>query len=209
MQRTAAENKKEFIELLEKYVKRDGIENLITYLDEQSDFFTSPASTKYHGSYEGGLVEHSLNVYYSLLDEMKFIYGNNWTTVWSLESVAIVGLLHDLCKAGRYKKGFRNVKNENGTWETKEVYEYRQDSFRMGHAALSLNIIQKFIILTDEEAQAIYWHMGAFDTSQYSSPADLSAAFSSNTLAFALHQADMIATHIVENENFKPVQIES
>ena len=92
MQRTAAGNKKEFIELLEKYVKRDGIENLITYLDEQSDFFTSPASTKYHGSYEGGLVEHSLNVYYSLLDEMKFIYGNNWTTVWSLESVAIVGL---------------------------------------------------------------------------------------------------------------------
>lgn len=201
--------KDEFISLLRDNVKRDGVENLINYLTEQVDFFNCPASTKYHGSYPGGLVEHSINVYYCLIDELQFIYGADWQKMYSMETVAIVSLLHDLCKIGRYRTELRNVKDkETGVWETKEVYVYNQDCFHMGHAALSLHIINKFMILSDEEAQAIYWHMGGFDISPYSTTADMGDAFRENTLAFALHRADMMATYVPENDKFKPLPVE-
>lgn len=201
-------NKEEFISIVKKNITRNGVENLLTYLEE-SGFYTEPASTRYHGSYAGGLLDHSLNVYYSLIEEMKFIFGNDWQKRYSLESVTIVSLLHDLCKIGRYKKGTKNVKDEEtGYWEQVEIYQYNNDYFSMGHAPLSLHRITKFMVLTDEEAQAIYWHMGAFDISQYSDTHQMCEAFKRNTLAFALHRADMIATYICENEHFEPLEIE-
>lgn len=201
-------NKEEFISIVKKNITRDGVENLLTYLEE-SGFYTEPASTRYHGSYAGGLLDHSLNVYYSLIEEMKFIFGNDWQKRYSLESVTIVSLLHDLCKIGRYKKGTKNVKNEEtGYWEQVEIYQYNNNAFSMGHAPLSLHRITKFMVLTDEEAQAIYWHMGAFDLSQYSDVGQLGESFKRNTLAFALHRADLTATYICENEMFKPIEIE-
>lgn len=196
-----------FRNIIAEKVSRAGVEELLDHLANETDFFTSPASTKYHGSYHGGLAEHSLNVYYCLIDELRFIYGNGWQDAWSEESVVLVSLFHDLCKIGRYKSEIRNVKNpETGTWDTAEVFVYDNNYFRMGHAARSVHELEKYVKLTDEEAQAIYWHMGAFDTSPYNTVGDLSEAYSSNTLAFALHRADMMATHVVENKKFVPLE---
>ena len=201
-------HKEEFIKIINENVKREGIDNLLNYLEE-SGFYECPASTRYHGSYEGGLLDHSLNVYYSLLEELKFIFGDDWNKRYSLETVTIVSLFHDLCKIGRYEKSWKNVKNnDTGVWEQVQVYQYNKNYFTMGHASLSLQRILKFINITDEESQAIYWHMGAFDISQYSDVSQLGESFSKNTLAFALHMADMIATYVCENEHFKPIKIE-
>jgi hypothetical protein len=202
-------NKEEFLKIARDTIKRDGIEELLEYLEYESDFFEAPASTIYHGSYAGGLLDHSLNVYYSLLEEMKFIFGKNWNKKFSEESVAIVSLFHDLCKIGRYEKYNKNVKNnDTGMWETVESYRYDDNYFLMGHASYSLHIISKFLVLTDVEAQAIYWHMGAHDISQYSDTKSLCNAYKKNTLAFALHRADEVATFICENQYFDPVNEE-
>lgn len=193
--------KEYFISLLMK-VKRDGIKDLINYLEE-SDFFEAPASTIYHGSYEGGLLTHSLNVYECLL----FEYYNLQDSEFNLpkideESLIIVALLHDLCKVNCYIPSFRNVKNENtGKWEKVPCYR-REPLFPMGHGGKSIFIIQQFIKLTPEEAQAIFWHMGAYDTSQYMTWNELGKAYENNLLAFLLHQADMKATYLSENENY-------
>ena len=117
-------SKERFIEIYNKYINREGSDKLLDYLlSKSSDFFTAPASTKFHGSYEGGLVEHSLNVYESLLDyltrdRVKIIYNLSYDD----ESIAIVALLHDLCKINCYKTGTRNVKDSNGVWQTISTY---------------------------------------------------------------------------------------
>lgn len=202
-------SQEEFIQIVNENIKRNGIEDFMHYLQYESDFFEAPASTKYHGSYHGGLVDHSLNVYYSMLDELRFILGKDWQKRYSLESATIVSLFHDVCKIGRYKTEIRNVKDkESGIWSEKEVFVYDDNYFSMGHAALSLHRIQKYMKLSDTEAQAIYWHMGAYDISQYSDTQNLCRAFSRNTLCFALHRADMTATHICENKEFEPIPIE-
>lgn len=193
----------QFIEIARNNIKRDGIDKLLEYLDT-TDFYTCPASTKYHGSYDYGLVMHSINVYNALVDFYdNIIYkGTSWRYEPDiLESATIVALFHDLCKINKYVKYQKNVKDEFGQWYQEEAYTYNKDQFRMGHSAGSLHIINKFMCLKDEEAQAIYWHMGAFDLSPYSSSNDLSVVFNNNILAFSLHMADMLATYIDENEN--------
>lgn len=199
-----ATNKKEFKQLVGAYIKRAGIKDLMKWL-EGTDFFESPASTKYHGSFEGGLAQHSLEVFYQLEDKMAYLVGENWASVYSHESVAIVALFHDLCKIGRYTLGTRNVppnKTESGEWEVHESYNYAPNQFEMGHASLSLHYITKFMTLTDEEAQAIYWHMSSYDISPYSSLNGLSSAFENNPLAFMLAMSDMEATYVIDNEKF-------
>lgn len=205
---TVNELKERFEKTVLENIQRDGIKELLNYL-ENNNFYECPASTKYHGSYPGGLCQHSLNVFYSLQDQLAFIFGKDWQKRYSMESVAIVSLLHDLCKINKYNRGTRNIKNkQTGVWETIECYEYNTEAFQMGHAALSLYTIQKFLKLSDEEAQAIYWHMGAFDVSQYSTVSNMCESYKRNTLAFALHMADMMSTYIDENEYFEPIQIE-
>ena len=174
----------DFIKLL-RLTGRDGIEDLIHYLQEETDFFTAPASTKYHGAFEGGLLKHSMNVL-DCLDESGY---DKKTTI-------IVALLHDICKANCYGKETRNVK-ENGAWIQKEVYTY-QDELPLGHGEKSLYIISKFIKLTDEEAAAIRWHMGGFDSAFRGGDRGLNIAFEKYPLAVLLHLADMKATYIVE-----------
>lgn len=174
----------DFIKLL-RLTGRDGIEDLIHYLQEKTDFFTAPASTKYHGAFEGGLLKHSMNVL-DCLDESDY---DKKTTI-------IVALLHDICKANYYGKETRNVK-ENGEWVQKEVYTY-QDELPLGHGEKSLYIISKFIKLSDEEAAAIRWHMGGFDSAFRGGDRGLNIAFEKYPLAVLLHLADMKATYIVE-----------
>lgn len=191
-----------YIQLL-KSVRRPGVDALIDYL-EKSDFFEAPASTIYHGSYAGGLVEHSLNVYTML----QWCVANLQDSDFELpkiseESVIIVALLHDLCKVNCYHESTRNVKNEQtGKWEKVPCYK-REPLLPMGHGGKSVFIIQQFIKLTPEEAQAIYWHMGAYDTSPYNTLNELGKSYEMNLLAFLLNQADMMATYIAENPNYK------
>jgi hypothetical protein len=179
--------KDEFIELL-KITKRKGINNLIHWLENETDFFTAPASTKYHLSKESGLLEHSLNVY----DELVSEYGISD----NISSLIIVALLHDICKANYYSISERNV-NKNGKW-IKEPYYTVNDQFPLGHGEKSVILIQRYIDLTDEEIAAIRWHMGAYEPKENYST--LGNVFNKYPLALYLHIADLKATYITEKE---------
>ncbi len=193
--------------------KRDGIEDLIAYM-EKSDFFAAPASTRFHGDYPGGLAEHCVNVYNALV----FHYENLKESDYNLpdipeDSIVIVALLHDLCKVNTYHETWKNEKvyhdkgtksDPGGKFDWKVTPGYKRDPLlAMGHAGKSIFIIQQFIKLSVTEAQAIYWHMGAYDLSLYNTLNELGQAYSENFLAFLLHQADMTCTYISENERYK------
>lgn len=173
--------KETFIKLYQEYIKRDGAEELLDYI-HGTDFFTAPASTRFHGAYAGGLVEHSVNVFNRL---------NRHD-----ETGAIVALLHDLCKANFYTVSYRNVKNEYGVWE-KVPYYAVDDKLPYGHGEKSVYIISQFMKLTEEEAMAIRWHMGGFDESK--GPA-LSGAWEKYPLGVLLHCADLQASYVDENK---------
>ena len=139
------------------------------------------------------------NVYENLVKVIEFLKTFDSNIEVNEESIVLTALFHDLCKANKYEKGTRNVKNtDTGKWEQVPVYNYREDTYEIGHGAGSALLLQQYIKLTSEEIQAIVWHMGAFDLSTYSNVSCLSKAYSNNILAFALQQADMIATYISE-----------
>ena len=143
--------KDKFIEIYTSFIKRDGSAELLEYLDANG-FFVAPASTKYHGNYKGGLCEHSLNVYYDLVDELRCLYGSHFDKRYSYETIAIVSLLHDVCKIDKYVEVEKNVKNpDTGVWETKKVFDYNKEQVRLGHGSSSIYTIQDFIKLTQEE----------------------------------------------------------
>ncbi len=192
--------KDKFIEIYKRDIKREGADKLLEYL-LSSDFFTAPASARFHCSYEGGLCEHSLNVYdclksYLSMPRTMEIMGTSYND----ESIAIVALLHDLCKIGVYKKGFRNVKNEQGSWQRVDTFEY-EDKLPYGHGEKSVYIASGYIKLTREEAFAIRYHMGY--SSQTEDPRNVSAAFEMFPLAFALSTADSEATYFIEGKKEK------
>lgn len=176
--------KSEFIRIFNENVNRDGSDKLISYL-ESTDFFAAPASTKYHLACEGGLIQHSLNVY-------------NRFECENLESRAICALLHDVCKANFYTVSTRNAKNEQtGQWEKVPYYSI-DEQLPYGHGEKSVYIISGFMKLTREEAMAIRWHMGAYEGEK--AWGNVSAAFTKYPLAFQLHFADMQATYLDEKE---------
>ncbi len=194
-------NKERFVKIFTENIKREGADKLLEYLlSPSSDFFTAPASARFHSSYEGGLLDHSLNVYdclksYLFSDRARTTFGFEYTE----ESIAIVALLHDLCKVGIYKKGFRNVKDDKGTWQRVDTFEY-DDRLPYGHGEKSVYIISGYMKLTREEAFAIRYHMG------YSSTEDqrnVSTAFEMFPLAFALSTADSEATYYLECDKYK------
>lgn len=187
--------KTEFLEIFSRYIKRDGAEELKNYL-LKSDFFSAPASIRYHCSYEGGLCEHSVNTYKRLLKNVQSEFGEEWEKTVSHESVAICGLLHDLCKIDFYKKDFRNVK-ENGEWVKKPCFT-REEALPYGHGEKSVYIAHSFIKLTREEAMAINWHMGGFDARVKGGDGSVSEAYCKYPLAVLLHVSDLEATYIDE-----------
>ncbi|MBP3591861.1 MAG: hydrolase [Clostridia bacterium] len=191
--------KEKFIQTYNEHIKREGADKLLEYLlSTSSDFFTAPASARYHSSYEGGLCEHSLNVFDCLVGYLDSPHvKNDLKLSYSMESIAIVSLLHDLCKINVYKKGFRNVKDENGVWKKVDTFEY-DDPMPYGHGEKSVYMISPFMKLTREEAFAIRYHMGYSSTED---PRNVSAAFEMFPLAFALSVADSEATYFVETDN--------
>lgn len=188
-------NRNKFLEIARKNIKREGIENLLDYL-EKSDFFEAPASAKFHCDYEGGLLEHSLNVYNRLRQNILNEYGNFNT--YSEESVAICGLFHDVCKVEYYKVDMRNVK-EKGEWVQKPYYTV-DEKLPYGHGEKSVYIVNGFMRLTREEAIAINWHMGGFDHRvQGGNGTSVGESYKRFPLALWLHVSDMQATYLDEN----------
>ena len=192
--------KEEFIQIYRANITRPGAEELLDYLEYKSDFFTAPSSARFHGSYEGGLCEHSVNVYHCLVDylareRVQELYGMEY----SAETVAIVALLHDLCKANYYKAWTRNVKNDvTGQWEKVPSYSV-EDLFPYGHGEKSVFLIERFMKLKIEEAVAIRWHMGGFDDAAKGGCFAISEAYDKYPLAVKLHIADLKATYLMEH----------
>ena len=189
------DKKEEFLTIFDEQIHRQGAADLKNYL-LRSDFFTAPASTRYHCAYEGGLCEHSINVYRRLLANVKMQFGEEWESKVSHESVAVCGLMHDLCKIDFYKLDYRNVK-ENGEWQRKPYFT-REEALPFGHGEKSVYIAGSFIKLTREEAMAINWHMGGFDTRVRGGDYSVSDAYRMFPLAVLLHAADLEATYIDE-----------
>lgn len=179
--------KEEFINLL-KSTNREGIDRLLEFL-EKSDFYTAPASTRFHGSEESGLLKHSLKVY----EILKHKVANN---VLGLEvpedTVIITALLHDICKTNFYSVDYRNAKNALGVWEKVPYYKV-EDTIPYGHGEKSVMMISEYIKLTSQEKYAIRWHMG------YTEPKELyttiGLAYTKYPFALLTHEADLEATY--------------
>ena len=179
-------------------VDRKGVDKLVQFI-EKSDFYTAPASTKYHLSCEGGLLQHSLNVYDMLkLKAEQEPFKSKLANV-APESIVIVSLLHDICKTYFYKTTTRNVKNEQtGQWE-KVPYYTVEDKIPYGHGEKSVMMIEKYIELTNQERYAIRWHMGFTEPKENYSM--LSAAMEKYPLLLALMEADLEASYLFENKD--------
>lgn len=182
--------KEEFIKLLRE-TNRAGIENLLEFL-EKSDFYKAPASTRFHGCKEQGLLEHSLKVYEILEEKMKHtpIEVNI-----PEESIRITALLHDVCKTNYYAVDYRNAKNALGVWEKVPYYKV-DDTIPYGHGEKSVMMISEFIKLTNDEKYAIRWHMG------YTEPKELygtiGIAYTKYPFALLTHEADLEATYFFD-----------
>ena len=192
--------KNEFIEIFTSNVKREGSDRLLDYLTN-SDFFTAPASAKFHMAEIGGLCQHSVNVYRRLLKLIKSDFGENYTATYSDETIAIVGLLHDVCKVNFYAVDYRNVKEENA-WVKKPYFKV-EEKFPFGHGEKSVFIVSQYIKLTAEEAMAINWHMGGFDERVRGGSYAVSEAYAKYKLATYAHIADLQATYLDEDRGSK------
>lgn len=181
-----------FEKFVSENISRDGISELMSWLNG-TDFYVAPASTKYHMNEVGGLCAHSVNVYKRLRDlcesEKNADFGHP-----SDETIAIVGLFHDLCKANYYKIEMANRKGDDGKWKKVPVYVV-DEKFPIGHGEKSLYLVGRFMRLTDEEALSIRWHMGAWGLSDYR---DLDNAMRRYPLVALTQTADILATYLDE-----------
>lgn len=194
--------KDRFIELYQKLITRPGADKLLAWL-ETTDFFEAPASTRFHLPHRGGLVEHSLHVYHRLHDlyvsesqraeDQAFIDLSDSEE----ETIAICGLLHDICKVDFYSVEMRNRKNEQGQWEKYPFYVVN-DKLPYGHGEKSVYIISGFMKLSREEAMAIRWHMGFSDNDFKAGGFSVGNAFEKFPLALLTHMADLQATYLDE-----------
>lgn len=190
--------KEEFISIYNDKIKRDGADKLLDFLENKSDFFIAPASTRYHNAFEGGLLKHSLNVYkclcaYMERERVRTEYG----LTASDESIAIAALLHDVCKVNFYRTSFRNAKNKDGQWERVPYFEIH-DTLPYGHGEKSVYMISGFMRLTREEAMAIRWHMGFSGVEDKNT---IGRALEMYPFAFALSVADMEASYFLEGSD--------
>lgn len=187
--------KEEFERIFTANIKREGATALLEWL-KKTDFFTAPASTRHHSAFEGGLCLHSVNCYNRFLNNIINEYGENFQDIISDESVAIIALLHDVCKTNFYKEDMRNVKVD-GVWVQQPYYSI-EDTLPYGHGEKSVYMISGFMKLTREEAMAINWHMGGFDARVIGGSMAMSQAFYAYPISVLLHIADIQATYLDE-----------
>lgn len=178
-------------------VKRPGIDKLMEFIEKKSDFYTAPASTRFHLSCEGGLLQHSLNVYDTLARFKDAEPFKSALARCDMQSIAIAALLHDICKTMYYKATTRNVKDEDtGKWNKVPFYQI-DDQIPYGHGEKSVMMIESYMRLTNAERYAIRWHMGGFEPKELHTTVNI--AFSKYPLALALHIADLTASDLMED----------
>ncbi len=182
--------REKFIELL-RSTGREGIEDVVDFLD-RTDFYKAPASTRFHGSFEGGLLQHSMKVYEILKSKVENCVVDMEI---SEDTLIISALLHDVCKVNFYKVDYRNAKNERGEWE-KVPYYTIDDTIPYGHGEKSVMMLSEYIRLTAEEKYAIRWHMGFTEPKEVYNT--IGAAFKKYPLALLLHEADLEATYFFD-----------
>lgn len=204
-------NREKFVRIVTEKIIRNDTSALIAWLNFRSDFFEAPASSRHHLAVPGGLCEHSLNVYDRLCRFLREEYGDSCP--YTGETIAIVALFHDLCKANMYKPSYRNqktydtekvaaaenwqVKHDVGgdfIWETVQAYDIDEE-FIYGHGEKSVFILRHFITISQDEATAIRYHMSSWQEGEARAAGD---TFRRNPLAFFLHVADEAATFIDE-----------
>ncbi len=194
-------NKEEFLELL-RSTKRDGIEDVITDLEELG-FFTAPASAGHHLNVEGGLVLHSINTCKAALaiwEGMKPLEPSLATEV-KRDSIIIASLLHDVCKSDIYKRSVKKRKNALGLWEDCEGYKVSYKDFPMGHGEKSVILLLcSGLDLSDDEMLAIRWHMGAWgiNMNSYEDERCYDTARALYPLVSIIQTADGLAAAILE-----------
>ena len=190
--------KQKFLEVFNTYIKREGAQDLLGWLNS-SDFFSAPASSRFHLDVEGGLCAHSINVYENLKRLVELEKQVHPELKISDEAIAICGLLHDLCKVNFYKIDYKNVKNpDTNAWE-KVPYFTTDEKFPVGHGEKSVFIIMMFMKLNVDEIAAINWHMGGFDERvKGGASKSISASYEKYPLAVLLQAADFMSTYIDE-----------
>ncbi len=196
MDRSVDEIREEFLNIFRTNIKREGADKLLDYLLNNSDFFTAPASGRRHSAYRGGLAQHSINVYHRFKKNIISEYGENYTEKVRDESIAIIALLHDLCKVNTYTVDYRNQK-QDGQWVQVPYYAYN-NTLPYGHGEKSVYIISGFMRLTREEAMAINWHMGGSDPRAQTMNSDLSEAYKQFPLIILIHVSDLEAAYLDE-----------
>lgn len=210
---TIEENIKRFEKLL-KLVQRDGMDKLIRYIQKNTDFYKAPASTRFHLACEGGLLQHSLNVYDCLVAKRESPIWKGVLKELPDESLILVALLHDLCKTNFYAEGTKNQKTYDAEkvaaaenwqrkhdaqgdfiWENAKSYQV-EDQLPLGHGEKSVMLVQWFIKLTMHEVMAIRWHMGfSEEKANYNA---VGAAMEKYPIVLAVHEADLEAAKILE-----------
>ncbi len=186
---------------------RDGMDKLLEYL-RKSDFYTAPASTRFHSCHEGGLVEHSLNVADCLLDKLNNPVWADRLGEVGRESIIISALLHDICKSNYYAVEMKNKKiySDHGKksdsagrydWETVPGYTV-DDKIPYGHGEKSVMMIEEFIKLKPVERYAIRWHMGFTEAKENWNT--LSLAIKKYPIVLAIFEADLESTYLIEKE---------
>lgn len=211
----AKEIKNQFLMTVDSYIQRDGIDDLIKWLENETDFFTAPASTKFHSCFEGGLAWHSLIVMEELEKEIRREFGDAYADE-HMEAIAIIGLLHDICKVNTYHKDWKNSKLFSPAGKKNDIYDERgpydwqatpffmfEEAMPMGHSQKSVILIQRHIKLTDDEIYSILGHMGGFDISARAGDYLVSNIFANCPLAALTNIADMKATYFREEGSSK------
>ncbi len=194
MSKEELEEQKEMILDLLRSTERDGIDKLAEYLSDSTDFFTAPASTRFHNNFSGGLAQHCLNVYenFKSLLEIKGIE-------MSEDSIIICALLHDLCKCNTYVVETRNRKNEQGQWEKYNIWATNKEvDIPLPHSSRSIAIIRKFIKLSIKEELTIFYHMGPYGGEDYEYRNMLKAANEKYPQTVLFYVADTIASYLDE-----------
>lgn len=203
---TIQQNRETFLSICRERIRRDGLEALLDYLGSKTDFFTAPSSTSFHLNEEGGLCQHSLNVYYtvcSLYDTVVRPAIEAGTSAFSQpvkeESLAVAALFHDVCKANFYHLTQRWKKDDNGRWVGYPGYEI-VDDFPFGHGEKSCHIVNHYLRLEKDELLAIRWHMGMFDMGDQGSSMRFSyrQAMEMSPLVSLLQTADLLAANCLE-----------
>lgn len=194
-----------FEQLLQS-TKRDGIDSLIEFI-RKSDFYTAPASTRFHSCHEGGLLEHTLNVYDRLVERYKDELWHDKIN-GKPENIIISALLHDLCKCYFYVTEYKNKKvysetgaksDSNGRFDWVSVPGFTvEDKIPYGHGEKSVMMVEEFIKLEPIERYAIRWHMGFTEPKENYNT--LSAAIRKYPLVLALHLSDLESTYLMEKE---------